>query len=164
MRLAFLVLPLAVAACDARTSEKDAKDVHIGIASQDGGDNKVSVNVPGFNANLNLPDLNLGGHMNLDGVKLAPDSHVTGVDVLGDDKTTEGGADGHGSVRVAFTNADAPAKLLDYYRRALADAGFTPGGQSGGGALTATRDKKEFALALAPDGSGSRGTITITGN
>lgn len=164
MRPALLVLPiapvlaLALAACDVRSTDTKDGDVHVSVSGQSG--NEVAVDVPGFKANLNLPGLNLGGHVDLDGAKLAPGSHVTGVDVLGGNK---GSDDDHGTVKLTFTDTNAPAKVIEHYRGSLADAGFRLGGQSDH-ALTATKDEKTFALAIAPQGSGSRGAITITGD
>jgi hypothetical protein len=52
--------------------------------------------------------------------------------------------------------------VIDHYASSAGDAGYSSIARTGS-ALTAKKDDKSFALAIAPDGSGSRGTITITG-
>jgi hypothetical protein len=159
---AICLVPLALAACDVQTNDSDGDNVHVSLSSKDsgGGPNRVSINVPGFNANVNLPGLNLGGHMDLDGVKLAPSTSVKNMDVQGDDNDS----DGHGTVKIAFTNPDSVDKLLDYYRKALTDASFKIDSDGGAAGIKASKDTKNFALTLGPDGSGSKGMITIAGD
>jgi len=157
-----LTLPLLLAACDIETNSENGDNVHISIGTKDGDKEKVSVAVPGFNANVNLSGFNLGTHMDFDGVKLAPDTSVKGMDVFGDDK---GGNDdkGNGQVHVAFTNPKDTAAVLDYYTGALKGAGYAIATTSAGG-IEANKDDKTFSLKISPEGSGSKGTITITGD
>jgi len=78
---------LVLAGCNAKidTSDADANssdgNVHIAMGDAAGGDGNVSVNAPGFKASVSLPNINLAGHMDLDGIKLAPNSHVNGLNV-----------------------------------------------------------------------------------
>lgn len=162
MRVVFLpllALPLALGACDIQTNDENGENVHVSIGLHDSGKQDVSVNVPGFNANVHLPGMNLGGHMDFDGVKLAPDTSVKGMDVFGDDKADES----KGQVHVTFTNPKDTAALLDYYRGALTGAQYRIG-TSGVGGIEATKEGKTFSLKLSPDGSGSKGTITVSGD
>jgi hypothetical protein len=171
MRPAIILLPLALAACDIHTTDDNGDNVHVSFSSgnvsakvgdKDGrrGADRLSVNIPGFNANLSLPGLKLGGAMDLDGVKMAPGTAVTSMDVNGKDGP---GTEDHGTVRIAFTNPDPAGKLLDYYRSALTQAGFTLDAGDAGG-LKARKQDKSFAVQLAPAGNGSQGTITILGD
>ena len=157
-----LILPFALAACDVHTSDADKNDndnVHISVDGKGLGD-KVSVNVPGFNASVSLPSLNLGEKMDIDGVKLAPDSKIATMDVQGHNSDKH---DDSGVVRMGFSNPGAPAKIVGYYKDALSGAGYSVSAVSDGG-LTATKGNKNFGLSVSPDGSGSKGTITITGS
>lgn len=153
---------LLLAACHAK--------VEIGEDAREHGDNvhvamdrvedkkRVSLDVPGFSAKVTLPDLDIGGHMDMDGIKLAPDTDVTSLDVQGRD----GGAS-RGQVSMAFTNPGKPDALIAYYRKAATDAGFADMSTTGSG-LAALKRGKRFALSVTPDGAGSRGTIMMTGS
>lgn len=167
MRQAILILPLALilAACDVHTSDDNGNSVHISLSpgnfstevNTNGSGDHVSVNVPGFAANLNVPGLHLGTDMDMDGVKMAPNTSIKGMDVFDADKGKN-----DGTVHIAFTNPDAPTALVDYYKGALGNAGFTVSSSDGSG-VKATKGAKTFDLALTPAGSGSSGKITITG-
>jgi hypothetical protein len=161
-----LLYPLSLAAialaatgltgCDVQHSSADkTKDVHIAVSDKD---NKVSLDIPGINANVTLPAINLGENIDMDGIKLPPDSSVRGVDVVDHDKTS---ADG-GRVHLAFVNKASPDAVLAHFRQAIPDAGYTLT-DPGGGALSGVKGKKRFALAVLPDGSGSRATVDLTG-
>lgn len=162
MRASLILLPVAaLAACNVTRHDAaggEGGNVHVAIGDGAGTSQQVSITTSGFDANLTLPNLDLGSHMQLEGLKIAPDTKVTNVDVNGKD-----GADGHGVVRVAFTNPTRPAALIDYYRQALTGAGYSIGAGNGSG-LTATKAGKAFALSAVPQGAGSSGTITLAGD
>ena len=166
LRLILCTLPIAaLAACHADVNVNDADNaqdgdnVHIAMADNKDGGSGVSVNVPGFNAKVSLPNINLAGHMDLDGIKLAPNSHVNGMNVDAQDGDK---GNGQGIVRMSFTNTDGPATVLEYYARSAADAGYGDIVRTGT-SLSAKKDDKTFALEIGPDGQGSKGSITITG-
>ena len=166
-RLFLCTLPLAgLAACHSSVdisdvgNGQDGDNVHIAMQDKKDGGSAVAVNVPGFNANISLPNINLAGHMDLDGITLAPNSHVSGLNV-----DAQGGSkndNGEGVVRMNFTNSDGPATVIDHYARSAADAGYGELVRTGT-SLSAKKDDKTFAIEIAPDGNGSKGTITITG-
>lgn len=133
------------------------KNVHIALGGTD-GNNQVALNIPGLNANLNLPNLNIGEHIDLNGIKLAPNTKVGNVDIIAHDHGS-GGSDGH--VRLDFTNPDAPAALIAYYNRQATEAGYLTSANADG--LTARKGARQFALAVQPQAGGSAGRITITG-
>lgn len=162
-----ITLLLLLAACHAGASwsGKDDKDKSVHIAMNGGdGDDHVSLDIPGFDAKLALPNVDLGKHMDLDGIKLAPDTAVHDIDVSGHDGDDGEGKDkAGGGVRISFTNPRPPAALADYYRRSAADAGY--GAITGsGGALVAAKRGKRFTLTAAPRGSGTTGTIMMSGS
>ncbi len=139
---------------------QDGDNVHIAMQDKKDGGSAVAVNAPGFKANISLPSINLAGHMDLDGITLAPNTHVSGINV----DAQGGGKDdnGEGAVRMTFTNSDGPAAVIDHYARSAADAGYGELVRTGG-SLSAKKDDKTFAIEIAPDGSGSKGTITMQG-
>ncbi len=160
---------LALAACHANVDISDTDgnssggdNVHVSMGDATGnsaaGANRVSIDVPGFSANVSLPDINLSGHMDLDGIKVAPNSKVTGLDASSDDKDGDKG----GTAKFTFTNSDSPGAVIDYYKRAASDAGY---GDIvvGNGALTAKKGDKSFAVNVTPQGAGSQGVITVSG-
>jgi hypothetical protein len=153
----------ALAACHANVEfGNDAKEqgdnVHVAMKG-DSDRNHVSLDVPGFSAKFSLPDLAMGEHMDMDGIKLAADTDVTGIDIQGqDDKQGED----HGRVHMTFANPGTPATVIAYYRKAAEDAGYDNVTVTGTG-LSATKGTKQFALSVAPKGTGSGGTITMSG-
>jgi hypothetical protein len=157
---------LALAACHAKVDMSGADEngsdsnVHIAMGDAAGGDGNVSVNAPGFKASVSLPNINLAGHMDLDGIKLAPDTKIGGMNVDAQDKGGDG--DSSGTVRMSFTNPRPPAPVIDHYAKSAVDAGYGEIARTGS-SLSAKKDDKTFALAISPDGAGSKGTITITG-
>ena len=154
---------LALAACggSVKRADRDPGDTSVHIAMDQGGDrNRISVNIPGFDAKVALPMVDLGRHVDLDGIKLAPDTHVSNIDVAARDG--EQGNEGSGRVRLSFASPQAPDALIAYYRRAATDAGYG-GVTASGAAMSATRRDKTFALTVTPAGTGSRGVITVGG-
>lgn len=161
-------LPLiALAACHADVDVSDTsntqkgENVHIAMKDNGGGGSAVSVKVPGFDANVSLPAIDLGSHVDLDGIKLAPHTKVSGLDVNAHD-TGPGDNDGEGQVRLKFTNSDRPAAVIDHYARSAAEAGYGVVARTDS-SLDARKNEKSFLLQITPDGSGSRGTITVSG-
>jgi hypothetical protein len=166
IRLILCTLPLAaLAACHADVDMSDAgnsqdgDNVHIAMQDNKDGGSGVSVKVPGFNANVSLPNIDLAGHVDLDGIKLAPNSHVSGINVDAQDGKN---GNGQGTVHMSFTNTDGPGTVLDHYARSAADAGYGAIARTDN-SLSAKKDDKTFAVEIGPDGSGSKGTIIITG-
>jgi hypothetical protein len=152
---------LALGGCDLQhSSAGQDKDVHIAL-SNNGSSGKVSLDIPAINANLTLPAINLGEHLDMDGIKLPPNSSVRGVDVQGDGDNARDAADDSGRVRLTFVNTARPDAMLAYFRQALSDAGYTLT-DPGGGALSGIKGGKRFAFAVQPDGSGSRASIDLT--
>jgi hypothetical protein len=165
-RLILCSIPLlAAAACHGKVDIGDADgndgggNVHIAIGDAAGGNSSVSVDTPGFKANVSLPSIDLGSHVDLDGIKLAPGTQVSSMNV--DAKDGDGDAD-TGMAQIHFTNPQAPGAVLDHYARSAADAGYGAIARTGT-SLSAKKNDKSFAVEISADGTGSRGTITVTG-
>jgi hypothetical protein len=165
MRKSLILVPLlALGACHGKVdiSDQDGNasegNVHIAMGDAAGGSGNVSVDAPGFKANVSLPSINLSGNLDLDGIKIAPNTKIGGMNVDAQDK----GGDGSGTVRMTFTNPAPPTAMIDHYARSAADAGYGQISRSGS-SMAASKGDKSFALDVAPDGGGSRGTITLSG-
>lgn len=158
MRHAFLLLPLALAACgdsgDRGTSITLKSDNGTAVASADGGTGAVKLDLPGFKGELKLPKIKLdAADFDLNGVHLYPGSTIETVDVRGDQ--------GDGRVRIAFSSPAAPAKVRDWFDARLKQAGFTL--RTDGDALVGTDDEnKPFRMTLSADGAErAKGTIDL---
>jgi hypothetical protein len=124
----------------------------------DGATGKVSVNAPGFDANVSLPKVMLdNGDFDIDGVKLYPGSKVAAVNV---NANTSGTAK-KSTVQISFA-APADIELVrawfakSFTEKSVA-ATATPAGFEG-----KTSDNGSFTLTLTPDGAGgTKGTVTI---
>ena len=155
---------LLLAACHAKVDMSDGNasdgDVHIAMGDAAGGNSSVAVDAPDFKANVSLPNINLSGHLDLDGIKLAPDTKIGGMNVDARDSGDEG--DDSGTVRVSFTNPKSPSDVIDHYARSAVDAGDGDINRTAT-SLTAKKEDKTFALEIRPESAGSRGTITLSG-
>lgn len=151
-----LLAPALLAGCHPdRPSGDHGKSVRIAADGEDGGDGgHVVVEMPGVDAKIALPGLDLARHVDLDGIQLAPGTRVTTIDV--------GDKGERGRVLLAFTNPGAAPALLDQYRRSAERAGYRVTA-FGPAALTAQKGAKRFALAVTAAGAGTRGTIGLGG-
>ena len=158
--LAAALLSLA-AGCHPTTPKQPAEDgngVHIAAGDGD-GKGHVAISIPGFGGKVTLPDMNLGRHVDLDGIALAPDTAVHSIDV---DARNQGRDGGEGEVRIGFTSPRAAEALIGWYRDQAGRAGFS-GVTAGGGSLSADKGTRHFALSVGPKDGGSAGTITMRG-
>lgn len=144
---------LLLAGCDARPDPADADTNGVHVAADEG--KGVSMSVPGLDAKLSLPAMDLARHVDLDGIKLAPGTRVRTVDVAGRGNTD-------GSVSLTFAAPQSPSALIAYYREAAGRAGFAVGAATPA-ALTADKGHRHFALSAGPEGTGSTGTLAVTG-
>ncbi len=150
-----LTLPLWLGACEMKVGKDEAANSTAVSVNADGnvsitspGDSQgIAVSVPGFNAKVNIPGLDLGSdNMDIDGVKLYPGTKLQAVNVNGFD-----GAGG--DVKMNFTSDAAPAVLAKYYADAAREHGFTD-------VAVNTTDAKSALTAIKPDGD--RMTIALS--
>lgn len=173
MKVQAIFLPVAafamLSACGSKDDGKEGTSISVNgkgtngdvAITADGKTGKVSVNVPGFNADMKLPKVMLdNSNFDLDGVKLYPNSKVRSVNVNGDESGVW--AD-RSNVRVAFDSPADVGKVKSWF-----EAGFkqheiavsaTPTGFTG-----KTDDGQNFIVTLKPDGqAATSGTIDIAG-
>jgi hypothetical protein len=135
------------------SSDQNEADNAVEIHMSEGeGRDRVAFKLPMLDASVSLPTLGLGDGIDLDGMKLAPDTRVRSMDVTGHD---EGG-----QVRIAFSNPKPPAALIAYYRDAADAAGYR-NIRAGTASVQARKDDSDFTLTLRPEGAGSGGLIVI---
>jgi hypothetical protein len=169
-----LVPALALAACGEKSANDgggDVKDVTINAKGEDGGtvtiraDDKgssIRIDGDGVNINADLPGidgLDVASDFDIDGVKLYPGAKITSINVNADGGKPEGQ---QGVVDFALTAPAAPATVLAWYSKAFADKGIAT--TTKGSTLSGkTKDGDAFAIELAPDGTGSKGKVRISG-
>lgn len=129
-------------------------------ASMDGKTGQVTLDLPGFKADVTLPKIKLSGEdLDIDGVKLYPGSTVTSLNIA----DGEGSAHGNDSVRIAFDAPADPATVQAWFAERMRAEKFAvteaPNKLSG-----TTREGEAFALTLAPGASGhSAVTLAVGG-
>ena len=154
IRLALAVLPLALAACQAKVgTEADNTDRPDTVKVAADGNGSIALDLPGFNGRMKLPAaLMQRGNVDLDGVKLYPGAKLGRVNV----DAGQAGA----KVNATF---DAPApvdQVRGWYRQALRDKGIMVTERDGVLSGTTT-EGAAFRLSFAPNGGGTTGTIAI---
>ena len=146
--LALAVAALPLAACDIQKTDKDDKTVTFN-ASDNGA---VAFQVPGVKGSIKLPGAMVAhGDMDVDGVKLFPDSRVTDVNA------------GDTGVTIGFSSPTTIATLKDYYTKQFAEKGVNATVQ-GDGFAGKTKDGDDFTLRLAEAGDRTTGTMVVHGN
>lgn len=152
---------LALTACHGHVDVGDgnAADGNVQVAMGGADPNRVAIRAPGFSADVSVPMPNLGGHVDFDGIKLAPTSKVNGLTASADDS----GDRDQGRAVMRFSDSGSPAAVIAYYRAEANRAGFG-GIVATGDALTARKGTTGFALTVHPAAQGSTGTIAVTGS
>ena len=163
------ILPLAalilLAACEMKVgTDKDEKAATQTTVSAEGKseDGSISIDAPGFDLKLNIPDA-LRAQVGADGDVLYPDSKLAGLHVQAND----GSGAGEDSVELRFTTADAPSKVAAWYRdpkqaTELNVASTQQQGESYRIAGTSKSDGDPFTLTLRPAaGGGTEGRILL---
>ncbi|WP_157216718.1 hypothetical protein [Flavisphingomonas formosensis] len=154
---------LLLSGCNAKISAND-EDNGTSSVSINTTDGQFSLDTKDLKANIQMPKMDMdAAHMDVDGVKLYPGTRVSGMNVLADDRQPD--RKDRGKVTIVFSSGDAPARLLDYYRKAFSDRGYSVAvASSGDMALAAAKPPhKDVRVALQPEGAGSSGTIVFTG-
>lgn len=175
MRSSLLVLPLlfGLAACDMGSSSDNADanatgtSVNINAKSEKGEDvritadgetGKVSINLPGFDANVKLPKVMLkDSDFDIDGVKLYPGATISSINVQGD----KSGANDAANVQIVYSAPADPKPVRDWFAKAFAEKSV-PVKISGESLAGKTRDGTPFVMSFVPGKGGTTtGTIVI---
>lgn len=143
-------------------SLKVGEDGNVSITATDGADG-VSVSIPGFDAKLKVPGVELGGgDMDIDGMKLYPGSEVKGINV-----TDQKGA-GNSRVEMRFTSPASPDKVAAHFEAAAREQDFsevTVADSNGGVTFSAKQsDGDDVTIVMNPAAGGTTsGQILIRG-
>lgn len=175
----FLLLTAAaatLAACSVRTHDDNGAEASITIGSGGGsgsaggtgnGQQSVAINVPGFSAKLNVPDLDIGGDTKIEDMPMFPGTKVNGVNISANGSDGTGG-ESKGTVNMAFTAPGKSADVVNWYRGQAQKNGWTAVPPSGASQFEATKQESghgttHFALQVADAGAGSSGRFVVTG-
>lgn len=145
---------LALGACEARFGN-DALPTGNGSAENKAAEGEVSINAPGFQMKINIPEgIRREANINDDSGIIYPGSIVGGVHVEGGRE--RGKSDGE--VELRFTSADAPDRVAAWYRDPARATDFTIAAATREGDAHVfagtTKDSGRFRVRLAPRGGG----------
>lgn len=167
-----LTLPmLLLAGCkmEVNTDEKTGNQASMSIDASGNvsldavdGAQGVSISVPGFDAKVKVPGLELGGdNMDIGGMKLYPGTKLSSINVTDHNAKMDSG----GVVDMRFESPASPDKVAAYYAAAAKENDYTNikvANAGGTSTLTATRDDgDQLTIAMAPGGAGTKGKVTI---
>ena len=135
---------------------------NVSLAAADGAQG-VSISVPGFDAKIKVPGLELGGdNMDIGGMKLYPGTKLSTINVTDHNAKADSG----GVVDMRFESPAAPDKVAAYYESAAKTNGYSDVKlvkTGAGSTLTATRDDGDnLTIAMQPGGAGTQGKVTIS--
>lgn len=127
------------------------------VASVDGKSGQVKIDVPGFEANIKLPKVQLDAdNFDIGGVKLYPGSNVTSMNIDAAEKGKVGDA-----VTIAFDSPADAATVKAWFLEKMKAESFTVA-EAATGLSGKTDDGDAFTLTLTPGATGhSNGTINI---
>lgn len=157
------VAALAVGACEARFGN-DAEPQGNGSALNKAEEGEVSINAPGFQMKINIPEgLRREANIQDDSGVIYPGSTVTGIHVEGGRE--RGKSDGE--VELRFASADAPDRVAAWYQEPARARDFTIATASRQGAAHmfagTTKDNGRFRISLAPRaGGGTEGRALLS--
>lgn len=172
MRSPLLLLPLFIglAACGSQTSadnaDANASGTNINVAAKgdkgediritaDGDTGKVSVNLPGFDANVRLPKVMLkDSNFDLDGVKLYPGATVSSINI----QANKTGVSDGGRVQIIFSAPAERGAVREWFAKSFAEKAVEAK-VSGESLVGKTKDGTPFTMNFA---SGKGGTTTGT--
>jgi hypothetical protein len=164
---------LALAGCSVKTHGDNGEEASISIGnsadagSGGNGQQSVAINVPGFSAKVNVPDLDIGGDTKIEDMPLFPGTKVSGVNISAHDSDGSGG-ESKGDVSMTFTAPADAAKIVDWYRTQAQQHGWDIVPPSGANQFEATKQESghgptHFALQVQSATGGSSGRFIVTG-
>ena len=148
-----LALPLLVA-CNVQSSPGDQAGGNVSIRADDSG--KVAFNLAVGNGELTIPGLKIDdADFDIDGVRLMPGSHVTGISV---DARGEAG-----TVNIGFTSPASPEGTRAYFVDRFKAEGVRAA-VNGDTVTGTTGDGEPFTITVGAAPGGSAGKIAIQSN
>ncbi len=159
MRALTLIAPaLLLSACGSNDGKADGTQIAINgdnFSAGVGKDGKVAIDLPGFKANVDLPNIKLdASDVDINGVKLPEGSTVSSMNIA-----DKGANDG---VRIAFASPVGTAAVREWFQGRLAAEGFKL--TASGDNLTGTTDDgKAFSLTTKPAGDGRSESVLSVG-
>lgn len=161
MRTLMILIPaLMLAACGSNDRAGDGTQISIdggnSFSAGVGKDGKVSIDAPGFKANIDLPKIQLdAGDFDINGVSLPSGSKITNMNIAGK-------GEDDGGVKVAFTSPVGTAAVREWFQGKLAAEGFKL--TATGDNLSGTTEKgKAFTLTTKPAGNGASESVLSVG-
>jgi hypothetical protein len=159
---------VALTACEARIGNDAPPVAENASAAGRAEDGKLTVEAPGFNMSISIPE-GIRGSTNMDGDSdlIYPGSNFGGIHVQGGTERT--GSDRGGEVELRFTTGDAIDRVVAWYRdpargEKISIASVT---QAGNGFVvngTGRRDNDRFTFRSSPSGSGTEGRLLLVDN
>lgn len=161
--LAAIVL---LAACDVKIGNEAGTVSENASAAGRAQEGRVTIEAPGFNMSMNIPESDLGDAKIDDDRVIYPGSQFGGVHVQG--RPGRSGEDGSGEVELRFTTADPPDRVVAWYRDPARhdDIVVASAERQGEGfhlSGTAGNEKKPFDLRIMPrSGGGTEARLLIS--
>ena len=165
---------LALAGCNIKTHGDNGEDASITIGGGSNGatgnaaangQQSVSIDVPGFSAKVNMPDLDIGDDTKIEDMPLYPGTKVNGVNISAHDSDD---GDDKGDVTMAFTAPADTGKVVAWYKDQAGKHGWDIVPATGESQFEATKkdpghNPTHFALQIASATGGSSGRFIVTG-
>ncbi|MBS0504874.1 MAG: hypothetical protein JSS55_13965 [Proteobacteria bacterium] len=164
-RLAFLLPLVVLGACDRKEHKASVEITSANgstvINAEPGKDSRLKIDTPGVKADIKVPFMGMiAGNMDIDGVKLYPDSKILGVNINATDNDDDRN-DGRFTMR--FQAPADRAKVADWFTKQFADNDFKM--TLSGSRFTGTNDEgKPVTLDMRDGANGTtEGEIRIEG-
>ena len=172
MRLSHLAIAFAAAAaltaCEARIGNDAPPVADNASAAGRAAEGRLTVEAPGFNMSINIPE-GIAGDSNMadDSDLIYPGSRFGGIHVQGNAERQ--GRDRGGEVELRFTTGDAIDRVVAWYRdparnEKIEIASVTQDGNSFVVSGADRNDNDRFTLRLSPSGSGTEGRLLMVDN
>ena len=153
-------------ACDVRVGNEAGNVSENASAAGRAEDGRLTIEAPGFNMSMNIPDsVRANAEMDDDDL-FYPGSKFGGIHVQGGPERGNGGRGGE--VELRFTTSDAVDRVLAWYRDPARGEKLTVGSveRKGDGYLVSGKidsDKDDFALRITPrPGGGTEGRLLLS--
>lgn len=162
MRSVLVISGFLLAGCEMRVEgDGEARTDGKAPAAQAARDGEVSIDVPGFDMKLQIPDA-LRSQISGDSDIIYPGSKMNGLNVT----ATENKGQGGGQVQMRFTSTDAPETVAAWYRdpaRAATLVGVSVQQDGAGFRISgAGKEGDPFDLRLSPgSGGGTQAQLSL---